>query len=153
MSLYILKNGEKQGPYEDDQVLASLRCGLYAPDDRGWRAGMADWQPLSTIFTTEERSLPPSPQQPDEDIGMRFLVPVGRSGWAIAAGYLGLFSMILFPAPIAVIVSVIAIRNIRACRAQNKTVHGIGRAYFGLGMGVLGTVGLAVTLFGMLAGS
>ena len=36
-----------------------------------------------------------------DDAAMRMLLPVGRSGWAIAAGYLGLFSLIVLPAPYA----------------------------------------------------
>ena len=30
----------------------------------------------------------------DHSAGMRMLMPVGRSGWAIAAGYAGLFGLI-----------------------------------------------------------
>jgi len=69
----------------------------------------------------------------EDDAAMRILLPVGRSGWAIAAGYLGLFSMVFIPAPIAVIVSLIAIREIR----KQPSVGGMGRAIFGLVMGCL----------------
>ncbi len=42
---------------------------------------------------------------------MRMLLPVGRSGWAIAAGYALLFSMVAsIAAPVAVIVSMFTIR-------------------------------------------
>src|SRR5687768_17584095 len=75
-----------------------------------------------------------------DDAGMRWLIPVGRSGWAIAAGYLGLFSFLVLPAPIALVVSIIAIRDIRA----HPHRHGMGRAIFGLVMGILGTLWLAV---------
>ncbi len=73
---------------------------------------------------------------------MRMLLPVGRSGLAIAAGYLGLFSFIIFPAPIALIISIIAIRDIR----KNPRTHGMGRAIFGLIMGILGTIVLLLML-------
>lgn len=49
-------------------------------------------------------SEPPATQQSEplgDELGMRVLLPVGRSGWAIAAGYLGLFGLVLFPALIA----------------------------------------------------
>ena len=80
---------------------------------------------------------------------MRLLLPVGRSGWAIAAGYLGLFSMVLLPAPVSVIVSIIAIKDIRKSKDSAHPKHGMGRAIFGLVMGVLGSVILALILFSM----
>ena len=78
---------------------------------------------------------------------MRMLMPVGRSGWAIAAGYLGLFSVLVLPAPISIIVSIIAIRDIRRSRGTAKVKHGMGRAVFGLVMGILGTAFLGVLFF------
>lgn len=84
---------------------------------------------------------PPLPVKPEmgDDFGTRLLLPMGRSGWAIAAGYLGLFSLIILPAPIALIVSLVAIRDIRKHRNDPHPKHGMGRAIFGLIMGVLGT--------------
>lgn len=79
-----------------------------------------------------------------DDAGMRLLMPVGRSGWAIAAGYLGLFSLVLVPAPFAILVSILAIRDIRRSAGSAKVKHGMGRAIFGLVMGILGTVFLGI---------
>ena len=79
------------------------------------------------------------------------LLPVGRSGWAIAAGYLGLFGLAVVPAPLALVVSLIAIRDIRKSREQGKPRHGMGRAIFGLVVGVLGTVVLALVAIASLA--
>lgn len=76
-----------------------------------------------------------------DDAAMRLLLPVGRSGWAIAAGYLGLFSMVILPAPIAIIVSLIAIRDIRKSKLDAHPKRGLGRAIFGLLMGVIFTLG------------
>jgi Domain of unknown function (DUF4190) len=75
-----------------------------------------------------------------QDAGMRMLLPVGRSGWAIAAGYLGLVSVLLLPAPIALLISLIAIRDISRSAASPQPKHGMGRAIFGLIMGAIGTV-------------
>ena len=69
-----------------------------------------------------------------QDAGMRLLLPVGRSGWAIASGYLGLLSLICIPAPFALITGIIAVRDIR----KNPKKHGMGRAIFGIVMGSLG---------------
>jgi hypothetical protein len=80
----------------------------------------------------------PPPVDLGKSAGMRMLLPVGRSGLAIAAGYLGLFSFLVIPAPIALIVAILAIRDIK----RNPKAHGMGRAIFGLIMGILGTIAL-----------
>jgi len=80
------------------------------------------------------------------DATMRLLLPVGRSTWAIAAGYLGLFSIGMIPAPISIIISIIAIRDIRRSKLTTKVKHGMGRAIFGLVMGILGTLLLGLLL-------
>lgn len=87
------------------------------------------------------------PARLGDDVGMRMLMPVGRSGWAIAAGYLGLFSLILFPAPISLAISLVAIRDIRRSKETSKPKHGMGRAIFGLVMGILGTAVLGLIGF------
>ena len=74
------------------------------------------------------------------------LLPVGRSGWAIAAGYLGLFGLLILPAPLALIISIIAICDIRKSKTTGKPKHGMGRAIFGLIVGIIGTATLAVML-------
>jgi hypothetical protein len=82
--------------------------------------------------------LPKTPQSAD-DFGMRLLLPIGRSGWAIAAGYLGLFALIVVPAPAALIVSLVAIWDIRRSKHSAQPKYGMGRAIFGLITGLLGT--------------
>lgn len=77
---------------------------------------------------------------------MRMLIPIGRSGWAIAAGYLGLLSPLLVPAPFAIAVSLVAIGDVRRSRAEPKPRRGMGRAVFGLVMGVLGSIALGVLI-------
>lgn len=89
----------------------------------------------------------PAPAPLGDDPAIRMLLPVGRSGWAIAAGYLGLFSVLCFPAPISVILGVIAIVHLR----RNPKLYGMGRAIFGLVMGVLGCIPLVVMLDEMFA--
>ncbi len=82
---------------------------------------------------------PPEPDTEDT-LAMRMLLPVGRSPWAIAAGYAGLFSLLLLPAPIAFVLSLIAISHVRG----HPNRHGMGRAVFGLVMGSLGSIILIV---------
>jgi predicted acyltransferase len=71
---------------------------------------------------------------------------VGRSGWAIAAGYLGLISVLLLPAPLAVLCGILAIRDIK----KHPDRHGMGRAIFGLVLGGLGTILLVAMLVGLM---
>lgn len=80
-----------------------------------------------------------------DDPGMRLLLPVGTSGWAIASGYLGLISVLLIPGPFAILTGILAILEMK----RNPKKHGMGRAIFGIVMGTLGTV---VLLFALLGG-
>ncbi len=79
-------------------------------------------------------------QRLGDDAAMRMFLPVGRSGWAIAAGYLGLFGLVVLPAPIALIVSIVAIRDLKRSRETDRPKYGMGRAVFGLIVGILGTL-------------
>ncbi len=75
------------------------------------------------------------PQRSEHDSGMRMLLPVGRSVWAILAGYLGLLSPVLIPAPFALGCGIMAVIDIR----KHPQRRGMGRAVFGIVMGALGT--------------
>lgn len=61
-----------------------------------------------------------------DDAGMRMIIPVGRSPLAIIAGYLGLFSLVLIPAPFALVFGILAVNDIK----KNPKKHGMGRAIF-----------------------
>jgi len=84
----------------------------------------------------------PAYQPIGENALVRMLLPVGRSGWAIAAGYFGLFAVLFLPAPIALVLGILAVRDIR----KHPERHGMGRAVFGLVMGILFTIALVVFL-------
>jgi hypothetical protein len=70
-----------------------------------------------------------------DDATARMLLPVGRSGLAIAAGYFGLFALLIFPAPLALILGLLAVRDLR----RNPKKYGMGRAVFAIVTGALGT--------------
>jgi hypothetical protein len=82
-----------------------------------------------------------------QDAGIRMLIPVGRSIWAIAAGYLGLVSVLCVPAPFALITGIVAIYDIKA----HPDRHGMGRAIFGIVMGAIGSIGFVFMLIGLIA--
>jgi hypothetical protein len=89
------------------------------------------------------------PQEPapmGDDPGMRMLLPVGRSGWAIASGYLGLFSLIVIGAPFALITGIIAVYDIKKSRHTDHPKHGMGRAIFGIVAGAVVLLGIAFAI-------
>jgi len=83
-----------------------------------------------------------------DSAGMRMLLPVGRSVFAILAGYAGLFSLIFIGAPFALIFGILAIIDIK----KHPEKHGMGRAIFGLVMGILFSIPLVLLLIGMIFG-
>ena len=72
------------------------------------------------------------------DPAMRALLPVGRTMLSIVAGYLGLAAILCFPAPFALGVGIWAVVDLQ----KKPGMHGLGRAWFGIVMGALGTLGL-----------
>lgn len=76
--------------------------------------------------------LPPSARATGTD----WLLPTGRSVWAIAAGYLGLFAILLLPAPLALGAGIVGLREVRS----SPQLRGRGRAIFGIVMGALFTL-------------
>jgi hypothetical protein len=70
MPIYINKNGQQSGPYEDHIVIDQLRSGVLLPDDMAIRHGDASWQKLTDMFpgvgqaaapTTAYVAAPPPP--------------------------------------------------------------------------------------------
>lgn len=64
MEVWIGRQGERHGPYQEEQVQEWLRSGQLSPDDLGWYDGLADWQPLSVLFPQDKPAPPPSPYGP-----------------------------------------------------------------------------------------
>lgn len=91
----------------------------------------------------------PRHKEEADDPTMRMLIPVGRSAWAIISGYLGLLSVLMVPGPFAILTGILAIREMK----RNPKKHGMGRAVFGIVMGILGTIGLVFMVIGMMAAS
>jgi uncharacterized RDD family membrane protein YckC len=61
MEVWIGRQGERHGPYREDQIREWLRSGQLSRDDLGWYDGLADWQPLSVLFPQERPTPPPTP--------------------------------------------------------------------------------------------
>ena len=59
MEIWIGRNGERHGPYKEDDVRQWLRSGQLSREDLAWYEGLADWQPLSVLFPDAVASAPP----------------------------------------------------------------------------------------------
>ena len=70
------------------------------------------------------------------DAGLHYVIPVNTSGLAIAAGYVGLISVLCFPAPIALILGILALNQLK----KKPKLHGKGRAIFAIVMGAIFTL-------------
>lgn len=57
MEIWIGRDGERFGPYQEAEVREWLRNGTMSGADLGWREGLADWQPLSVLLPD---ALPPA---------------------------------------------------------------------------------------------
>ena len=64
MEIWIGRDGERHGPYKEDDIRQWLRSGQVSRDDLAWYEGLADWQPLSVLFPDEVRSAPPAADDP-----------------------------------------------------------------------------------------
>jgi hypothetical protein len=53
MAIYVYKNNEQLGPYEDSSVAESLRNGYFSSDDMACYAGSTSWVPLGSLFPQE----------------------------------------------------------------------------------------------------
>jgi len=99
-------------------------------------------------FEAQKQAVQAAAAQPQrrsigDNAGIRALLPVGRSGLAIAAGYVGLASLVVWPAAlVAILLGILAIRDIK----RNEGKHGMGRAIFALIAGGIVIVGLLVLI-------
>ena len=62
--IYIFKNNQQSGPYEEHVVLSQLRNGTLSASDLAVRHGESSWQPLSVLFPDVADPLPPPPPPP-----------------------------------------------------------------------------------------
>ncbi len=90
MEIWIGRDGERHGPYKEEQVRAWLRSGELSRDDLGWREGLADWRPLSVLFP-EETVVPPAvpPAAPPAPVWPQSAPALAPAGfWQRVAAYL-----------------------------------------------------------------
>ncbi|MFL6163741.1 MAG: DUF4190 domain-containing protein [Jatrophihabitantaceae bacterium] len=129
----VISNGRPVGEFPEHYLVQLAAGGRVDPNDLFWRRGMTVAAPAHTLAPFDRYLQGP---RLGDDPAMRWLLPVGRAPWAIAAGYLGLFSLLLVFGPFAVGAGVLGLRQIR----RNPRLHGRGRATFGIIAGSLATL-------------
>ncbi|HKP70247.1 MAG TPA: GYF domain-containing protein [Pyrinomonadaceae bacterium] len=103
MPIYINKNNQQSGPYEEHVVIDQLRSGMLSPNDLGIRHGETTWQRLGDLFPqVGSTPTPPpvsgtapaahfaSPGHTPKSMGVGCRKPLG---WTIFA--VGLLTMLL----------------------------------------------------------
>jgi hypothetical protein len=139
---YCAADGRQFGPVTAAELLSWATQGRVTALTPVWRDGMSDWAPMGEQpeLAAETKRLgidvAPRSRSIGDDPGIRLLLPVGRSGPAIVAGYLGLLSIIPAVGLLAIAFSLWAIADIR----RNPKRHGMGRAVFGLVTGAVSTI-------------
>lgn len=59
--IYLLIEGQQQGPYTEEKLRQSLTEGLVPPHAPARREGMTDWAPLTTMLASAAPHVPPLP--------------------------------------------------------------------------------------------
>ncbi len=150
---YVARAGQRWGPFAIAELQRQYFAGQLSPADMVWTEGWPTWAPAGSVAPIVGQAMPATVWQggyappgtgyttrpPVPSAGDRMLLPVGRSGWDIAAGYLGL----LFIVPLfgfgAIICSILALRDMK----QHPEKHGMGRVITGF---VGGAIGVAFTI-------
>ena len=99
-------------------------------DGMRWTDHVAGRQPIGSYVPAPVGDNPRDP--------MHWILPTGRSGWSIAAGYVALFATVLwFLGPVAFLL------GLKALMVANRVgSHGRGRAIFAIVVGILSSIGL-----------
>lgn len=147
----ISRNGKPVGAFDLNQVRQMYASGLLMASDYAWTQGMPDWQPLGALlgadvppaFPPAAQPTPPQNRPAAPNGCLALVIPIGRSGWAIGAGYLGLLSPLVIPAPFAILCGVLAIKDIN----KNPEKLGVVRAWFGI---VAGSAVMLVVLVNII---
>lgn len=92
MDYHIARDGQQLGVFSESQIREKLINGTYQPTDSAWCEGMADWKPLSELFSgiVGGATPPPVPQQPT--VPDQFVSAPKPSGLSIASLTCGILS-------------------------------------------------------------
>lgn len=163
---FLIRGGKRIGPLSAADLRARAAAGEITPTDLLWKQGLTDPVPCGSVRGLFAAASPPvrpgatvrtgasSPAAPPplpaaggggnpsltgEDVALGFVIPHKVSALAVVAGYVGLLSIACFPAPIAIILGILALIDLR----KHPGRQGYGRAIFAI---VMGSIALIVAL-------
>lgn len=137
--ILVQRGMQRFGPFTPVEVVSHHADRRLLNADLAWHEGMTTWEALGVVMYRLGHPLPLVTAGGDAN---KWIVPVGRSGWAIAAGYLALCSILLVFAPFALACGIMGLRSIK----KNPGLGGKGRAWFGIIMGGAVTALIATIL-------
>jgi hypothetical protein len=94
MSLYLYQNDQQTGPFTGEQIQEMLRAGAVTRDTMGWKEGLAEWSPLSSLLPASEIVMPPPTPKPRSSM-------LGLTSFIIGLLTLGLWAALFIAAAIA----------------------------------------------------
>lgn len=166
MNIFVCVDGQQRGPFPVSEVNAMLAEGRLAPlSTLAWHEGCPDWIPLSGVagimMPGGTDPVPPplplpisatssSPPSESREAAVVSTVIPYKNPMALAAYYLGIFSLIPFVggvlAPPAVVLGVLGLRRRRANPLAKGSIH----AWIGIVLGLLSVLGHGFGLSAML---
>jgi hypothetical protein len=118
-------------------------------DRRGERDSREDeeWEEEDEDDRPRRRRRRPEPED-EYDPALKMVVPLNTSALAIIAGYIGLISVLCFPAPFALLFGILALQHLK----KNPKLDGKGRAIFAIVMGGIFSPLLLIMIVALIVG-
>jgi hypothetical protein len=122
----------KLGPVPLAELQRLAAAGTVTPQTLVWTEGMPQWVPAMTLPAVR------GGVADTNSVGMNLLLPIGpQSGFAIAAGYLGLFGLVLpLLGELGIVFGALGLRDVKA----HPEKRGTGRAVTGIVCGGIGSL-------------
>ena len=129
------------GPVTITELQRLMMAGQIGPQTLVWSDGMPKWVPAASLPFLNAAG---AAYATNNSAGLNLLLPIGpQSGMAIAAGYLGLFGLLIPLLAIAgLVLGILALRDIKA----HPEKRGKGRAITGIVCGGLWTIAVLILL-------
>jgi GYF domain 2 len=81
MKMFINKNGQQHGPFDESRVLEMLRNGQLSPNDFGIKDGQQSWQKLGEMFPQpKQAAIIPPINKPNVQVNQQFTPTPQKSG-------------------------------------------------------------------------
>lgn len=113
MSIYINRNNQQMGPFEEAKVLEMLKSGQLSPNDLAIRHGASNWQKLGDFFPNAA-SNPVVNNAVNQTVNPAAAAPKkSRKGLLLGCGGVALIGLLL-----AAVLGFIAFRNLRPADSQ-----------------------------------